>query len=200
MSNYRKYYPYNLYQDEQELYYGESGEKDDYIYDYNLPQKTKNSREEFEYNYIEAPNPSKTFRTYFRPICTCDFKRNYTRNKSYNSNKFSKSEYSVTICPYCRGEKGTFNLTQPINQSQNINMNYMSTDINSQYSLNALDRLNKTISPNNNQLIYVMPKNKIHLLFRPSKCTCKKNHLAQSQPKLNEIIFIKRNCNKLFCK
>ena len=206
MSNYHEYYPYNYYLNDQEINYEEmenytynnryNKNKTNKYYTYTtLPQKTKKSRKEFEYNYIEAPNTSKTFRTYFRPICTCDLKKNYTRNKSYNSNKLSKSEYSARICPICGLEKGYFNQTQSINQWQNLSMNYMSTDINSQYGLNALDMLNKTISPNNNQLIYIMPKNKIHLLFRT--CTCKKNRMALSQPKLIKNIINGNKVNQM---
>ena len=203
MSNYHEYYPYNYYQNDQEINYEEIK---DYVYDNKYSnnktnkyythmtssQNNKNSRKEFEYNYIEAPNPSKTFRTYFRSICTCDLKKNYGRNKSYNNNKLPRAECFTNVCPYCGQVKEYLTQTQSINQSENLSMNYMSTDITSQYGLNALDMLNKTISPNNNQLIYIMPKNKIHLLFR--KCTCRKKRIALSQPKLNRNI---TNGNKI---
>ena len=195
MANIHEYYPYDFYQNEQEIYYDDML---DYSYGnryiknkankkYCNTKKTQKSKREQEINYIEAPNTSKTFRTYFRPICTCDLKRTNNRNKSYSSNKLSKSYYFTKICPYCGGENEHSYQTQSINRSQNLSLNNMSIDINSHHSFNALDMLNKTISPNNNQLIYIMPKNKIQLLFRT--CTCKKKRMALSQEKANKNIY-----------
>ena len=194
MANIDEYYPYDFYQNDQDFYYDDildCSYDNRYIKNksnkkYCNMKKTQKSEREQEINYIEAPNASKTFRTYFRPICTCDLKQKNNRNKSYSSNKLSKSYYFTKICPYCGGENKHSYQTQSINRSQNFSLNNMSDDINSHHSFNALDMLNKTISPNNNQLIYIMPKNKIQLLFRT--CTCKKKRMALSQEKVNKNI------------
>ena len=176
MSHYHNYYQIQSYPTEYGLNTDEIG---GYKYDYNhknklhtkytnktLAKREKKTKKLYEYNYIEAPNNSKTFRTYFRPPCTCDLMTVSNRN---NISGYNQTELNNYICPICGAENG-----------------YFYDNCGQQYNIETTEILDKTLSPNGNQSIYIMPKNKVNLIYRSCTCRRKIYFLTQDNKNLNQ--------------
>ena len=174
----------NLYYDDFDDYESSANKKGNHIYSNYanfLFQHGKNRSNGFyDYNYIFAPNCCKTFRTYFKPLCTHNlFIQNNWNNQSFNNE----------ICPICgvKYEQINLNQTLQIDHSQINNNAYNKFNYNS-YSaeMETKERLNKTLSPNKNQSIYIMPKNQVN--FPLKTCTCRSRIISSQQKNKNNLM------------
>jgi len=196
MAQYRKKILTNLSQEYPQLGYnqmidyelGRYNEAEPYqIYsNYEIPVRQEIANESYEYTYSQEPSKRIIFRSYFRPISNNDAISEYNRNK-YGHKIFPKEQYYISICPHCGSQNAilkqnqkktssyksrTYQKNEYINQNQRLCENCQRKMMMTQnYNLNTVSIFNQTLSPNNNQSIYLMPYGQKSLGIK--KCTCK---------------------------
>ena len=148
---------------------------------YELPVSQKFLDKTF--NYTQGNYKNSRFYTYFRPISYTENISEYNKNK-YGHIKYPKDLYYISICPYCGAENFIYKQSHDNNKrgyqrNENINLNQELCEncrkkylANQENNMNAEQLLNKTLSPNKNQSIYIMSKNPLN--FGIKKCTCKR--------------------------
>ena len=186
MSQYRKQILTDFSKEYPEINYDEiqDYEMDKYNYtepyqnysNYELPVGKEFSNETFNHSQ-GTYNISRT-RTYFRPISYTEIISEYNNNK-YGHIKFPNELYYVSICPYCGAENFFLKKNQNKLRNENINANEELCEncrkkflANQKSILNAEQLVNNTLSPNENQSVYIMSKDPLNIGIK--KCTCKR--------------------------
>ena len=179
-------------------------------YNFVIPEGQEISINSYDNNYTKLSNDQGTFQTYFRPLTHNGLLSSYIKDK-YGHIKYSNTEMTIVKCPYCGKDNELMRESQSyLNQSLNstnkrtsirnafINKNQqICMNCRKKFPINQINTKSKrqitqkTISPYENQSIFIMTYGRIDIIkktINTKKCTCKNKIITNTSESNNNML------------